>query len=279
MKATKYYFSFLLLFVTFVSVQAREPIPQWAINEPMAPPNANYVYVSGMGIGNNETEAVNNAWDDALRRSMSRSGLLEFSTEGVEVLRNRVARQMRCQTPAIRLPNRQVKVYVLFQIPIRASETVVSSGQQINCRDEAFERDLQVWNYGKFPMSEVLPRAFVPGMAQIYKGSRGKGIFFIAGQATLISGVVVTESLRATNEARIGTTQNVQRRQQYINNANNFETARNVLIASAAAFYLWNVIDGITARGVPHIQIGQANLHIAPYAMRESSGVVFALNF
>ena len=45
----------------------------------------------------------------------------------------------------------------------------------------------------KYPFSA---RVFVPGMAQIYKGSVGKGIGFIASEVALVGGVVVTECLR-----------------------------------------------------------------------------------
>ena len=275
MNTNKILFTCIALLAACFSMQAREPVPQWAINEPVAPVGANYIYISGMGIGNTETEAINNAWDDALRKSMSRSGLLEFSTEGVEVLRNRVARQMRCQTPAIRLPNGQVRVYVLFQMPIRASDTVVSAGQHFDCRDEQFERDLMAWHYGRYAFS---PRVFVPGMAQFYKGSRGKGVMFISAQAVTIGGVIVAESLRATNASRIGTTHDPNRRRQYIDNANMFETARNVAIAGAAAVYVWNVIDGIAARGRVRM-FDTAHLNIAPVVLPNGGGVAFALNF
>ena len=129
----------------------------------------------------------------------------------------------------------------------------------------------------RYPFSA---RVFVPGMAQFYKGSRGKGIMFISAQAVTIGGVIVTESLRATNASRIGTTHDVARRQQYIDNANMFETARNVAIAGAAVVYVWNVIDGIAARGKRHVRVNDhAHLNIVPMASPSGGGVLFALNF
>ena len=135
--------------------------------------------------------------------------------------------------------------------------------------------DIDVTPY--YPFSA---RVFVPGLAQIHKGSRSKGIMFISAQAVTIGGVIVTESLRATNASRIGTTHDVARRQQYIDNANMFETARNVAIAGAAVVYVWNVIDGIAARGKRHVRVNDhAHLNIVPMALPSGGGVLFALNF
>ena len=284
MKTIKISFFCLTLFLSFLNLRAGEPIPQWAINEPAAPLTANYVYVSGMGIGYNETDAVSKAWDDALKKSMSRGGLLEYSNEGVDILRNRIARKPKCQTPAISAGNGQVKVYVLFQIPKRASDIVDDSEQNLNCWDKAFERDLKVWNYGEFPSSELIPRAFVPGMAQLHKGSTGKGIFFITGQIALVGGIVITESLRADNASKINTTHNVSSKQNYIDNANMYENTRNVLIAGAAALYVWNVIDGITAKGKKRVVVlGDTQLNISPYIAPQfgdlAGGVSLSFNF
>ena len=277
MRIIKTVFFCFTLFVSFFSLQAGEPIPLWAINEPAEPQNANYVYVSGMGIGYNETEAIGKAWDDALKKSMSRGGLLEYSNEGVDILRNRIARKPKCQTPAIFIGNRQVKVYVLFQIPKRASDIVDDSEQNLNCWDKAFERDLKVWNYGEYPLSELLPRSFVPGMAQLHKGSTTKGVLFITGEVALIGGIVACEGLRASYQSKINTTHNVQDRQNYINHADNMQNLRNGFIAGAALLYAWNVIDGMVAKGK---KLGDANLRISPYAAPDlSGGISLTLNF
>ena len=42
-------------------------------------------------------------------------------------------------------------------------------------------------------------------------------------------------------------------------------TVRNIAIAGAAAVYIWNVIDGMTAKGKKHIVIAElASLNFAP---------------
>jgi hypothetical protein len=57
------------------------------------------------------------------------------------------------------------------------------------------------------------------------------------------------------------------------------QNLRNGFIAGATALYAWNVIDGIVSKGKKHIQIGDANLKIAPYASPYAGGISLAFNF
>ncbi len=123
------------------------------------------------------------------------------------------------------------------------------------------------------------PRVFVPGMAQLHKGSTGKGIFFITAEVAMLGGVVISEGLRSSYESKINSTHNASERQNYINKADNMQNIRNGCIAGAVAMYAWNVIDGVVAKGKKHVVIGDASLHIAPYASPQSNGVMLSLNF
>ena len=128
------------------------------------------------------------------------------------------------------------------------------------------------------------PRVFVPGMAQIYKGSTTKGILFIVGEVACVGGIVTCEGLRASYESKINTTHNVQDKQNYINNADNMQNLRNGFIAGAALLYAWNVIDGIVAKGKKHVVVlGDNRLSIAPYIAPQAGnlagGVSLSFNF
>ncbi|NDV59254.1 hypothetical protein [Bacteroides sp. 519] len=124
------------------------------------------------------------------------------------------------------------------------------------------------------------PRVFIPGMAQLHKGSTGKGIFFIASEALLVGGIVVSESLRASYDSKIYSTHDANDRLDYIDKADTMENVRNGLIAGAAAVYIWNVIDGIVAKGKKRgIALGSANLKVSPYATPNAGGFALVLNF
>jgi hypothetical protein len=123
------------------------------------------------------------------------------------------------------------------------------------------------------------PRVFVPGMAQIHKGSTEKGIAFIAGEALMVGGIVVAESLRASDESKINSTHSANLKQNYIDKADMYSNIRNVAVAGAVAVYVWNVIDGWVAKGKTHILIGENKLNIAPYATSYSTGISLAIKF
>lgn len=123
------------------------------------------------------------------------------------------------------------------------------------------------------------PRVFVPGMAQLHKGSVLKGCLFIGGEVVALGGVVAFECLRVSYESKINSTHNASIRQSYINSASNMQNIRNGFIAGAVAVYVWNVIDGIVAKGKPHVEVGPAMVNIYPYASPEVAGVGFCMNF
>lgn len=120
-------------------------------------------------------------------------------------------------------------------------------------------------------------RVFVPGMAQIYKGSVGKGVGFIVGEVALISGVIVSECLRLDYKQKIAMTHNSTLKQQYANNANACNIARNVCIGGVAAVYLWNIIDGIVAKGKSYVLVDGQTLNFMPFATTDGGGI--AMNF
>lgn len=128
----------------------------------------------------------------------------------------------------------------------------------------------------KYPFSA---RVFVPGMAQIHKGSTTKGILFIVGEVAMIGGVVACEGLRASYTSKINSTHNAAERQTYINNADMMQNVRNGFIAGAAAVYVWNIIDGAVAKGKTHVMIGEARMQFSPYVSPQSGGIMLTLNF
>lgn len=129
----------------------------------------------------------------------------------------------------------------------------------------------------KYPFSA---RVFVPGMAQIYKGSVGKGATMIAGEVLMVGGIVAAECLRQNYAQQIAMTHNSTLKQRYAQNANICNITRNVCIAGAVAFYAWSLIDGIVAKGDKHIMIGDlVQIRFAPYADYESGGIAAVVNF
>lgn len=128
----------------------------------------------------------------------------------------------------------------------------------------------------RYPFS---PRVFIPGMAQIHKGSTAKGLLFITGEIAAVGGIVAFEGLRSSYNSKMRQTLDASAIKSYSTKAKNMENIRNGFIVGAAAIYLWNIVDGAVAKGKSHIEIGKAEMNITPYASNLSTGVMLSMNF
>lgn len=126
-------------------------------------------------------------------------------------------------------------------------------------------------NTTKYPFSA---RCFVPGMAQIYKGSKVKGGLIIGGEALGIAGIVTCFSLKAQNERWAGESKKATDIQSYTDRADMWQNIGFGCIAFTAAVYIYNVIDGAIAPGQKHIQIGSKSYNYAFAPMITSRGDV-----
>jgi hypothetical protein len=248
-----------LLFIGVCTVaRAQTDAPEWYIHKPVSQlPNV----ILSTGAGTNLQEAFNNA-------------LIDASGESVGLMVNRQAISDMRRGLEITLPASNKKVKQMA-VKYTSGTVYVLIAVQKNVQ-YAPDFDQQVFD-GRYNFS---PAVFVPGMAQIYKGSKAKGFLFIVGEAALIGGVVACEGLRSSYASKINSTHNVSEKQNYINNANNWQNIRNGCIAGAVILYVWNVIDGIAAKGSPHIHLADnANLEILPYATPDTGGISLAINF
>lgn len=118
----------------------------------------------------------------------------------------------------------------------------------------------------RYPFSA---RVFVPGCAQIYKGSLTKGGCMIVAETFFAGGIALTESLRISYLKHSASTSNI----------NTCRALRDVSIAGLVGVYLWSLVDGIVAPGKTHIEIGQIETNIKPYVSRTDIGAVLSLNF
>lgn len=128
----------------------------------------------------------------------------------------------------------------------------------------------------RYPFS---PRAFVPGMAQMHKGSTAKGVLFIAGEIAAVGGIVAFEGMRSSYDSKMRKTLDASAIKNYASKTKDMENLRNGFIVGAAAIYLWNIVDGAVAKGKSHIEIGKAEMNFTPYASNISTGVMLNMKF
>ncbi len=102
----------------------------------------------------------------------------------------------------------------------------------------------------KYPFSA---RVFVPGMAQIYKGSKVKGGVIIGMEALGVGGIVTSFCMKSSYENMMH--QDKKHMADYANKADTWLNVGYGCIAFTAAVYVYNLIDGIVARGNDHIVV------------------------
>jgi hypothetical protein len=270
--------------------------PAWTKTTPNSPAGANYFLNWGTGEGSSEQQAINNAWADALRKSLNELGVVGITNQDIDAVAekgieavvtfNKMKRRILCSTEYIKdcENSSKGKVYVLIQVQrsVHGNDDFYDVDTRI-CSDFDFDKKLVAYketytgNYG------FSPRAFVPGMQQFYKGSKLKGGLIIAGEVAFIGGIIVAENLRASNKSKINTTHNAADKQNYINNADTYGTVRNICIGGAIAVYAYNIIDAIAAKGKRQVMLGNNNFLITPFAAPSfdgmTGGLALSLNF
>ena len=280
-----------MLTVVAWAQSANELRPNWAYIAPVPPAGANYFLSWGVGEGRDEQSATDAAWADALRRSLHELGVVGITGEDIDrvaahginsvVKFNRMKRRVVSATEPIALADGRMKVYILIQVQrnVNGADDFYSLDTG-SFRDRGFERQLADYNAaitGKYPFSS---RVFVPGWAQLHKGSKGKGIFFIVAEAAAIGGIVATESLRQSYKSKASSAFDTDQKRRYNSRATNCANVRNGFIVGAAAIYVWNVIDGIAARGKKKpLMVGDAQLRLSPYATAQEGGLTLSLEF
>lgn len=150
--------------------------------------------------------------------------------------------------------------YFLVQIP-----------HEMKCSDWEYVE----LNTTRYPFSG---RCFVPGMAQIYKGSKVKGGLIIGAEALGVAGIVTSFSMMASYDRLV--LEDKKHASVYADQADLWQNIGWGSIAFTAAIYIYNVIDGAVAPGKRHIQIGSKSFNYAIAPMATPRGDVgFAAQF
>ena len=141
---------------------------------------------------------------------------------------------------------REYRCFTLYAVAVHPGETAIFD-------EVTFSR-----KYG----ARGLVRSIIPGCGQIYKGSVVKGVCILGGEAALAGGAVAFENIRS-----------------YADKADNCRTFRDVCIGSAAALYLYNLIDALVANGKKRTIVKKSHLSFTPVASPDCNGVRLCYQF
>ncbi|MCD8183880.1 MAG: hypothetical protein LUE99_13230 [Bacteroides sp.] len=291
MKKLIFLLALLLASMNAFSQAVTELRPFWAKQVPQTPAGANYFVNWGVGEGRTESEATNITWADALQKSLHELGVVGITAQDINAVAtnginavvkfNRMKRRIITSTEPITLSANRVKIYILIQVQrnVNGADDFYSLNTA-NFKDTSFNKKMKSYNAeltGRYPFSA---RVFVPGMTQLHKGSTGKGLFFIISEAACVGGIVATECMRSSYDSKLKSTHDAGKIRNYADKRDNCANVRNGFIAGAAVLYVWNVIDGIAAKGKKKgILVGDAQLRMDPYASPQSGGIALSLRF
>lgn len=140
-----------------------------------------------------------------------------------------------------------------------------------------FDRAHVTTHYGFTPVA----MSIIPGLGQLYKGSKGKAAAFFGSTALSVSAIIVCDNQRATYMKKC--TEQPKFAKYYRNKADNWETGRNVSIGIAAGIWLYNIIDAACAKGARKVDVTPAARHsfgVTPFATADgAAGLTLSYNF
>ena len=185
----------LLMAASQVAICAQE-MPQWVLQKPR-PANDSYLYVVERGLGATEMEARNRAMGLVYRSTIERLALaidLASINEAINAGSNYGDNAEMMNVPVNKVceymqrEGSQYVVYVLCQVAAAGNRTAhFTPFTQCN----------------QLAKSQYIAHSFVPGLAQIKKGSVGKGTAFIVSEVVLVGGVVAAECLQDRKSTRL----------------------------------------------------------------------------
>lgn len=253
----------LALLMSGQSVTAQNQKPFWADGY-FQDLNNSYVEVAS-AIGWEVADARKKAYQEIINRRSLATGtdatvVMKDKNISVESNHDLIVKSRVIDEYIERIESGTYKVYLLVQ----------------TAKNPSFQLE-SVAVTNKYPFSA---RCFVPGMAQIHKGSITKGGIIIGAEALGIGGIVTSFCMRASNLALIQ--QDPKHKATYAQRANTWGNIGYGCIAFTAAIYIYNIIDGAVATGKPHIQVGSNSYDMAFAPMvtpQGDMGLAMQVNF
>ena len=125
-----------------------------------------------------------------------------------------------------------------------------------------FDRTEVSRNYGITPAF----MSIIPGVGQLYKGSKTKGLCMLGGGVLGAAAIVYCESCRSAYVAK--QLEQPKYAKTYKTRADNFAMGRNVAIAATGALIVYSIVDAAVAPGATRVKVCKdESLNIRPTAL------------
>ena len=265
--------------------------PRWLTSSLPVANSASYIFLDASGIGN--------TLEEARQRSF-----LNLSTKLEHERGIKVNSSMKVNSQAIRQGGeREQKTYQSYQMEcVEKGKELVMTTRIV---DEYWERDSRGYTCyvlcglhtvtdnkcagGSYEDEIRLTTSYgakgffyslIPGVGQLYKGSKLKGGLILGGTAACAGMIVVAENQRSTYIKKMR--EKPKFKEFYSDKAGNWENVRNGFIGAAAALYVYNLIDAAVAPGRRRVIVEQnQRVHVSfiPAWSIDGVGMSLVMNF
>ena len=277
----------IIVFYFCVSLIAFGQKPKWVNNTPKELNNT-YKFIEILSSGSDLSSAQTNAKVNLAQSEQLRNAVTIALKTGVGILSGQEIKNNQRKEDINKKVNVQLEIdgekYNLQAVIVDEHVAGMINGQ-ISLRtlfmaalvdNPKFDRTYLTTSYGAAPVAMSL----IPGVGQMYKGSTVKGVCMLGGVAALGIGALLCENTRSDYKNKMK--EQPEFAQSYNTKANNYETARNILIGAAAAVYVYNLVDAAVAKGARRIIVKSATnsyLSLHPVATPYATGLSLTYNF
>lgn len=264
--------------------------PDWLIKELPKPRNASYHFLKTEAIKPSLEEARNECFNQVaydITRGAKVSSVSEIKKKSNsarneyglnENIETEYILTYKVETDTVNAVFRKVDEY---WEPISTGTTIIYHCHTLYAiaeNPEYVNFDQITFSY-KYGGDALWRSALVPGFGQIYKGHKAKGLSIMGGEVFLISGIIFCESRRSDFQRKSKETLNIDKVRSHLDNANNYATCRNIFIGTAAALYVYNLIDAVVTDGRKKTTVSRGNIYVVPSATSDFKGVSLTMNF
>lgn len=262
--------------------------PRWLTSSLPVAKSASYIFLDASGIGNTLEEARQRSFVNLSTKLEHERGI-------------KVNSSMKVNSQAIRQGGeREQKTYQSYQMEcVEKGKELVMTTRIV---DEYWERDSRGYTCyvlytvtdnkcagGSYEDEIRLTTSYgakgffyslIPGVGQLYKGSKLKGGLILGGTAACAGMIVVAENQRSTYIKKMR--EKPKFKEFYSDKAGNWENVRNGFIGAAAALYVYNLIDAAVAPGRRRVIVEQnQRVHVSfiPAWSIDGVGMSLVMNF
>ncbi|WP_456086389.1 hypothetical protein [Parabacteroides sp.] len=292
---------FLFLFLFFcvnISIQSQQKSarlrPTWLTASLPTPKSFSYIFLDASGMGKTLEEARQHSFVNLSSRLEYEHGLRVNSVIKVE---------SDATIESLATTNNgtfEERIHETFQMEC------TENGKEINMTtrviDEYWERDGQGYvcyvlytvsdnNYtgGSYDDDITLTTSYgakgffyslIPGVGQLYKGSKLKGGLILGGSAACAGMIVVAENQRSSYIKKMREKPNYK--EFYNDKAGNWENIRNGFIGAATVLYVYNLIDAAVAPGRRRVIVKKkqyVDFSMVPMWDTDHVGMALVMNF